>query len=327
MKPPVKASSAWSQGFLRHAGLEATLPHELAAKTIIPSLRGILAHIFRKRGMSQHRIALLLSVSQPMVSKYLRKPLEYYESLLAGAGIDLSDARRLVNVLANLLVETENPAKRILIMASIVNSFLNQTSLCRRYSKLYERDICRTVFPSPIDPYIEEARQALTSILEIDGFYRLVPEVGSNLVYAPTRELRVDSIIGVQGRIVKTLRGVIVAGELTYGGSRHTARLLAKVAEKDLSKKAAIVLKYSPEILRLLRRKGLAIIEVHRQEKLGDPDAVLLEVIEKTSPPIDVLVDRGGFGIEPVIYLFASSLQEIVEIVELLAGNRGSMNR
>ncbi len=64
------------------------LPQEAAAKKILPLLRGAVTRALLDRGMSQHGVARLLGVSQPMVHKYASKPLDFYLRGLAGEGID-----------------------------------------------------------------------------------------------------------------------------------------------------------------------------------------------------------------------------------------------
>jgi predicted transcriptional regulator len=70
-------------------------PYEIAAKSVIPAIRGIVARLLIERDMKQSEIAESLGITQPAVSKYFSEK--------RGKAIDFAkheDVRRRAEVIA-----------------------------------------------------------------------------------------------------------------------------------------------------------------------------------------------------------------------------------
>ena len=319
MRPPEKETCAWSQGCLRPSitttSYKQSWPHEVAAKNIIPAIRGLLSHLLSSQGYSQHKIAGLLAVTQPMVSKYLRRKPEYYYRLLEEIGINRGHAEHTIKLLARLLLSIEDEASRIILLASTVNKLLLHSRICTELEKESPR-ACNKLFGAVKDPYVSEVEKAIELLSSLPGFEELLPHVGSNLVFSPFSDKDLDSIIGLEGRINRGPRGIVVGGKPVYGGSRHTARILAEVVSKDPSKRACIVLKYDRLVERSLEALRQKIVYIEREAGETSLEEPILRTLRGLREVPDAVIDKGGYGIEPVVYLFASSPMELVEKVE-----------
>lgn len=71
-------------------------PYEIAAKSVIPAIRGMVARSLIERNMTQADIAVALGITQPAVSKYF--------SDKRGRAIDF-DGRRDVKKMAEVVAE------------------------------------------------------------------------------------------------------------------------------------------------------------------------------------------------------------------------------
>jgi XRE family transcriptional regulator, thiamine biosynthesis regulator len=77
-------------------------PYEIAAKSVIPAIRGVIARSLIERDLTQAEIAHALGISQPAVSKY--------RSEKRGRAIDFDekeDVRRMADTIAEGIVTHE----------------------------------------------------------------------------------------------------------------------------------------------------------------------------------------------------------------------------
>ncbi len=295
------------------------LPHELAARHLAPRLRSLVAHRLHSLGMGQERIARLIAVSQPMVSRYLRTPLDRLLAELAELGVEEGEALAVADTLASTLLRGDR--RRYLELAtSYVNSLLSRGALCslhQRHGAPVDCDICARLFQPSHDPYIEEVREAVEAFTSLSGAARLVPNVGSNIVAARPGASSVADIVGLTGGLFRAGGRVAVVGEPSYGGSSHTAKVLLAVHRRWRRIRAALVVAYRRECIEKLRRAGL---HVATSGPHASPEALLddiEDVVAALSRPPDVLADLGGSGLEPVAYILASSAPAAVQRARL----------
>ncbi len=291
------------------------LPQEVIAREIIPLLRGLVAHILVREKYSQHQIAAILGVSQPMISRYLSKPLDYYYRELRERGVPQSIIDHIAFSLQRSLPQTQNVVERVALLASAANYLFLYTRFCQSH------EFCSKLFGVISDSYVKEVEKAVEELTKLKGFEKLLPHVGSNIVYAPLPEEGLKGVIGIEGRIHSAGDRVVVGGRAIYGGSRHTGTILLEVVAKDPSKKAAIILRYDQYVLKAVEalNRSPKILYVQREKAVDEPvEKAIIEAIRKSPEAPDAIVDRGGYGIEPVIYLFAENPSRIVEKVKTI---------
>lgn len=259
--------------------MTSELPQEYVARSILPSLRGALSHCLYKRGLSQHHIARLIGVTQPMVYKYLKEDREMYFRSLEDQGISRSTLRLMLDIACEKIVKGDYRELSI-----IANILALQSKYCKDHYSLCESTLCSE------QPPILKLYYAILEKLVSMPIYDLVPEVGSNLAYAPREASSIEDVIGLDGRIVKTAtRRVIVAGTPVFGGSKHTGRVALKYARKWDSEAWATVVKYKAKVI---------------------------EVIEKF-PGVSVEVEKAD-ELEPVIYIVSRDPQKLLEAIKAI---------
>ncbi|OYT40095.1 MAG: Fis family transcriptional regulator, partial [Desulfurococcales archaeon ex4484_58] len=171
--------------------------YEIAAKKIIPSVKGILVHKLYEKGYSQRKIAGILDLTQPQIHKYLNKPINYYYEKLSIEGLDTDRIEHYIKVLISA-IEKGDQLKYTLMINSIIHELL-MNIVCREY-RIFKQ-FCEK--GRLTDPNIEYYREWLDKITRKPKLNKLIPEVGTNIVYSPSKPLNQSDIIGLTGRIVK----------------------------------------------------------------------------------------------------------------------------
>ena len=158
----------------------------------------------------------------------------------------------------------------------------------------------------------------------IKDIYKKIPECQTNFVFSKKNPKSIKDILGIEGRIVKTGKRVMVAGNLEYGGSKHVATALWTMNEKFPKIRSAINLKYQQETLLEFKRKKRKISSYNRAEeprniKKKEGSSIewgIKQAIKnvKTSP--DIIYHKGDYGKEPMIIVFGNTPSEVLEKIQ-----------
>jgi hydroxymethylpyrimidine/phosphomethylpyrimidine kinase len=147
-------------------------------------------------------------------------------------------------------------------------------------------------------------------------FYKLLPEVGSNIAMAlPNARTRSD-IVGLSGRIVRVGDRAHLTGFPTFGGSEHVANIVLTAMHYDPNIRAGLNIRFSGEVLRVCRRLGLRISEFNREKEPRGAKTMIWgtrQAIEKAGRVPDVIFDRGAKGKEAMVRLLGRSAIEVAE--------------
>ena len=271
----------------------APSPHEYAARVIVPNLKALVAIRLAGMGYKQYTIAKLLGVSQPMVHKYLSKPEEYYIAKLSEEGVEAVTIREAVEAAVKAVLEG-----RVGDFWLVVNELVVHTRGC---DDTCRRILCRAPQLLPLSYY----ESVLARLASIDCLDKLLPEVGGNLAYAPGEQGSPDAIIALDGRIVKSRSGAVIAGTPTRGGSRHTAGILSRYSKWIPSLRWALALSPTSQLLSTLRGLGVEVVPLGSKPKSKRGPIAVIEEPEK--------------GREAVIYILSDNPESILEIVEASA--------
>jgi len=168
-----------------------------------------------------------------------------------------------------------------------------------------------------------ELNQAINEFIRIRDVYKKIPECQTNFVFSKENPRSIDDILGISGRIVKTGNMVTIAGELSYGGSKHVATALISMNMKYPEIRSAINLKYNKDDISKLRKRGLNISSYNRKEeprslKNKEGNSIrwgIKTAIEKSKVQPDVIYHEGDFGKEPMTIVFAKSPSLVIENV------------
>ncbi|MEM2699235.1 MAG: bifunctional hydroxymethylpyrimidine kinase/phosphomethylpyrimidine kinase [Candidatus Bathyarchaeia archaeon] len=180
---------------------------------------------------------------------------------------------------------------------------------------------------------VEEAKRILELSPEVAD---LAPEVGINIATALPHPENTSDVAAIPGRLMRVFSGVKASSCPDFGGSSHLARYLLEIVKHDPGKRAAINIRFSEEILSMLRDMGMKISFYDRRE---EPDEVkrvegmtipwgVRQAISRIGEVPDVIYHMGDFGKEPMIVVFGKDAAELARrIVELASKYKSSSER
>ncbi|MBN2330620.1 MAG: thiamine-phosphate synthase [Candidatus Aenigmarchaeota archaeon] len=163
-------------------------------------------------------------------------------------------------------------------------------------------------------------------MLRRTDFARLIPEVGSNLAYAISEPRDAGDVAAVPGRI-RNAMGRPVFLKPMFGASSHVASILLESIKHDPSKRCAMNLRYSDEIIAACRSLGLKTVFIDRMlepaEVVSEEGAsvpwVLRKAVEECGCVPDVIYHKGAVGKEAMTLVLGENPVQVTGIaLELL---------
>ncbi|MCD6431580.1 bifunctional hydroxymethylpyrimidine kinase/phosphomethylpyrimidine kinase, partial [Candidatus Bathyarchaeota archaeon] len=175
---------------------------------------------------------------------------------------------------------------------------------------------------------LEEAKALVEATPEVA---MLVPEVGMNIAMATPYAESIADVAAIEGRIVKTSEGAKAVGNPKFGCSSHLARYLLEIHKYDKNKMAVINLKFSEEILKILKDWGKTISFYDRTKEPEETKNVegmtvqwgVREAIKQIGAVPDVIYHRGDIGKEPMIVVFGEQAYNLARLIVQLAREIG----
>jgi hydroxymethylpyrimidine/phosphomethylpyrimidine kinase len=172
-----------------------------------------------------------------------------------------------------------------------------------------------------------ELSQSIEEFVKIKNIYKNIPECQTNFVYAKQKPKSTKDVLGISGRIVKAGKEVIVAGNLSYGGSKHVATALLAVNKKFPEIGSAINLKYQNSTISKIKKSKLSTSSYDRTQepmniknKGSSVEWGIKNAIKKLKNPPDIIFHKGDFGKEPMIIVFGETpkiiMKKLLKIVE-----------
>ncbi len=155
----------------------------------------------------------------------------------------------------------------------------------------------------------------LKKIKSVNCLSELVPEVGTNVVIAESPGDPIEKIAGVDGRIVRSVKGVRV-GKPAYGASRHMALVLKEAMRNDESIRAAINIRLHEGVVKILKNMGYELQEI----KSTDSFCPVWEEIKQKGLKSWALAEPPGYGLEGNIVLFSKDLDELLKLIQKICG-------
>ncbi len=167
------------------------------------------------------------------------------------------------------------------------------------------------------DALLSRLRSALESLTEVPGVERLIPQVGTNLVYAKEGAENAMDVAGLSGRLVAAYGGALMCGETAYGASRYLASVVLEAAKKDCGVRAAVNIRAGEDVTGGLKRLGLGVVTI--PGKLEEAGCPVTHYIRDHGGLLDAYVHPGDFGVEPTTTILGESPERLVEIITELA--------
>ncbi|SNR35367.1 thiamine-phosphate synthase family protein [Halorubrum vacuolatum] len=290
---------------------------EVVVEEFLPTIRSMLAEDLRERGFTQREVADALGISQSAVSKYAHGDVARNERVVAdervralvervGAGLaegDLTPVAALVEIEVlirqleegDLLAELHEEAMPAL--ADVDVSF----SVHDPDSGLRERETT-----------LASVRRALRTLTNASGFAGLIPNVGANVVECLSDAETIDDVAGVPGRLVDVKGRAMIPGEPEFGVSEHVATVLLAAREAGSTARAAVNLRYDPELVETLATSHPT---VEFDAEAGTEAAVRAAVADAEPSETLVVYQTGAIGVEPIVYVLAPTAPEAAAIV------------
>ena len=175
---------------------------------------------------------------------------------------------------------------------------------------------------------LEKAKTLLEATPEVA---MIVPEVGMNIAVAMRYAEGVDDVAAIEGRIVKTSEGARAVGNPRFGCSSHLARYILEIIKYDESKRAAINLKFSNNILETLKELGVTISFYDRRkepEEVKKVDGMTVpwgvkQAVKRIGNVPDAIYHRGDIGKEPMIVILGQQAYDLAKHTAQLAKEIG----
>ncbi len=301
------------------------LPEEIVVTVFLPTYRTLLARRLAAASWSEAAIARVLGVSQAAVSKYLRGKARVEELLAKNRTmVELVDG-----VAKGFSEGTISPFQALAKVHAAVRAMEDRGPICSLHEASFPAldglgcDLCvkgSRSYLAEEQEVLASLRLALRQLEGLRGFVDLIPSVGSNLAMAKRRATGFEDVAAVPGRIFEMRGSVRVPSAPEFGASRHVAEVVLALHSLDSNIRAAVNTRFSDAIVGALRSQGHATLEI---DPAYEGRSARIRESVKGRPVPTVVYHRGGFGIEPVVYIAGSDPRAVVVSVETLLGILG----
>jgi XRE family transcriptional regulator, thiamine biosynthesis regulator len=291
--------------------------------SFLPSMRALVARRLKEDGLSQGKIASLLGLTQASVSSYLSTSPAKQTTALSGLGVTPEEAETYAALLAEDL--KNNPAYAVATLYSIWSRLIGGGNACALHRSehpfLATCEVCMSVFGPErghAEGAVEHVETALRAIEGSSLFVRVMPEISVNVAYSPEGAKSVEDVVAIPGRIVRVRGQARSFMRPEYGASTHLAAILLEVERKQPALRAAMNLRYDERMSKVIAKLRVKQLTMGREYPAGSQDKVLGALRARLSAPggageFEAVVDLGGEGVEPSLYLFAEDAIKVVQ--------------
>jgi len=266
------------------------MPVELNGN-LLKELRGRTCRILSAEGWTQSNLGSALGVSQVMAGNYLHTlPTRYsepIESNLQEASLSLAE-----------ILKSEEVSKWSLNITANDQTFSINFPLQDNKEKILNQ--------------ISDMRRRLESIIPL-----LSPQVRVNIAIASNDAMSSSDIAAFPGRLTPIEDKARPLSSPKFGGSSHLSDLLLELRRFNSDIQTIINLRWDPMISESLKKLDIKSVKLGRE---GDD-----LLITKNTVKYEAMIDEGGHGFEPSLYVFSSDSDAVCRIVEDLATSMKEM--
>ena len=266
------------------------MPVELTGN-LFKELRGRACRILSDEGWTQSNLGKSLGVSQVMAGNYLHTLPTHYsepiESNLQEAAVSLAEILKAGDA-------SQWTLKIVVDNQDLVINFPVQDSREKALVK------------------IAEMRKRLESILPL-----LTPQVRVNIAIATNDAIDSSGIAAFPGRLTPIGGRARPLSSPKFGASSHLSELLLDLRKLGSMASVIINLRWDSIISELLDTLDLTSVKLIRN---GDRLS-----INETTLGAEALIDEGGYGFEPSLYIVSHNQERVCNIVENLAKSMEAM--
>ena len=164
-----------------------------------------------------------------------------------------------------------------------------------------------------------ELLESVNDFKQIKNVHKIIPECQTNFVLAKKRPKTIRDVLGVSGRLVKSGKEVLTAGEIVYGGSHHVGTAVIEVNKKFPNIRSGLNIKFDSKIISKAKSCGLIVLNYDRskepnksKQKEGSSIKWGINYALKTKSP-DVIYHKGDIGKEPMILIFGETPNNVMK--------------
>jgi len=332
LTPNLDEASYYANMELRNKTIDDLGILKKAAETIIKKMyvdREISkiqkAIIIKSAGKDQNGIFDLVCVSKVTNSKEIldfkifKKQKIPLQGNVHGTGCVFSSAITAYLSLGYSLLESIEKAERF-----FDERFLNFIELAQK-----GRMLDLTLDQEHIN-VINQIKEIFNFISSNRKFCVLIPEVRMNISGSLPNAVSKEDIAGIEGRITIVDGYPKASGEIKFGVSDHTARLILEAKKFDNSINFVINIRYKFDWIKSLQQKtDLNLREIIREQQpkeiMVKEESTMQWLIKKsvkeTGRIPDILWDKGAMGKEPMIRLFGKNAGDIVNKLQKITSS------
>jgi hydroxymethylpyrimidine/phosphomethylpyrimidine kinase len=180
-----------------------------------------------------------------------------------------------------------------------------------------------------VDKYytLENINVAIRILEDSRSVFKLIPEVNSNLVMAPSYAVDYRDVAGIPGRIAAVGTKVKAISCPAFGASRHVANTVLVAKSHNPEIRAAMNIRYGKHILRKIEELGLLTSAYDRRK---EPQEVKMvegmttrwgaeEAIKSAGRVPDAIYHDGDWGKEAMITILGRDALDVVNKVIKIA--------
>ena len=164
-----------------------------------------------------------------------------------------------------------------------------------------------------------ELINSINDFKQIKNIYKFIPECQSNFVFTKSKPKKIQDVLGVSGRLVKSGKEIITAGEVEYGGSHHVATAVIQVNKKFPNVCSGLNIKFNTRIISKARSYWLTVLTYDRSKepkksKQQEGSSIkwgMNHALKSKSP--DLIYHKGDMGKEPMILIFGEKPNDIIK--------------
>ena len=169
-----------------------------------------------------------------------------------------------------------------------------------------------------------ELSDSINHFRQIKNIYKVIPECQTNFVFAKKNPKNIMDVLGMSGRLVKSGKDIVVAGEIVYGGSQHVATAVIQVNKKFPEIRSGLNIKYDPKIISKAKKLKFTVLSYDRSKepkksKQKENSSIswgISNSLNAKSP--DVIYHKGDIGKEPMILIFGKNPDAVIQKVSKL---------
>jgi len=171
---------------------------------------------------------------------------------------------------------------------------------------------------------MKELSNSINHFKQIKNIYKIIPECQTNFVFAKKNPKNITDVLGISGRLVKSGKEVVTAGEIVYGGSQHVGTAVIQVNKKFSEIRSGLNIKYDPKIILKAKKSRYTILSYDRtkepkKSKQKENSSIswgISNSLNVKSP--DVIYHKGDIGKEPMILIFGKNPDDVIKKVSKL---------